>query len=316
MLGKQIILSALAIFFSWSVSLSQDAAPELTEGSKHCISCHGSKHYSVHNDFTGLNERKFMNPYFIIDSVQYLKGVHKTFSCDDCHSPEYETYPHSAELKMEPQYTCLDCHGGDDMFAHLQFDEIAEEVEQSIHVEKFGMGFRCEMCHDPHTYKLISRNDKFSIKELVQRNNNMCLTCHNSVDQYQKLSDNENPALTKAHKWLPNQRLHFSSVRCIECHTPTDDTLNVSHKILSKEFAVRECAECHSSNSLLEGKLYKYRAKEIRSSKGFYNALIMNEAYVIGANRNKYLNNISLLIFGLTLGGILIHIVMRIVKRK
>lgn len=316
MISKKTIILGFTFFAFFFSTFAQEDIIQLTQVSNKCVQCHGGKHYTVYNDYTSMNERKFMNPFFIIDSVDYLKGVHKTFSCDDCHSPEYEDYPHKAELKMEPQYTCLDCHGGDEMFAQFHFDEIALEVEKSVHVEKFGVGFKCEMCHNPHTYKLVARSDKFNIKEMVQRNNEMCLACHDDLDSYQQLSDNENPEIKKKHSWLPNQQQHFNNVRCIECHTPTDDTLMVSHNILSKDKAVRQCVECHSTTSILQDQLYKYKAKQTRTNKGFYNAVIMNESYVIGANRNKYLNNLSLMLFGLTLGGIFIHIIVRIIKRK
>jgi hypothetical protein len=144
----------------------------------------------------------------------------------------------------------------------------------------------------------------------------MCLSCHNNLSKYQILTDHEKPELLKTHDWLPNQELHFLSVRCIECHTPTSDTLMVSHKILPKEQAVHLCSDCHSTNSILRTKLYKYHAEESRVDQGYYNAVILNEAYVIGANRNRYLNLLSLMFFGLALSGIGVHIVARIIKKK
>jgi len=60
--------------------------------------------------------------------------------------------------------------------------------------------------------------------------------------------------------------------------------------------------------------LYKYQNIEARKERGFLNSVILNEAYVIGANRNEYLNLISFIVFGITVVGILIHIIMRIIK--
>ena len=113
------------------------------------------------------------------------------------------------------------------------------------------------------------------------------------------------------HEWLPNQNLHFNNVRCIECHTEVDKDILIAHKVQPKEKAVRNCVECHSENSLLLSTLYKYEAKENRQENGFYNGVILNESYVIGASRNQYLNVISIVLFFITIGGILIHSLLR-----
>ena len=55
---------------------------------------------------------------------------------------------------------------------------------------------------------------------------------------------------------------------------------------------------------------------ELRQKNGFLNAVILNESYVIGANRNEYLNILSLIIFISVLGAIAIHVIMRIRKSK
>jgi len=295
---------------------AQDNEIELGKSSKLCANCHGSKYYSFFNKVTEEQERKRMNPYFFIDTVKYLQGVHKNFSCDDCHAYEYRTYPHLAELKLEPKFSCIDCHGGDETFAKYQFDDIEKEVENSVHKTAFGFKFKCASCHDLHSYKPVARDENSMIKEIVISDNQMCLSCHNDLSKYQILTDHNSPELIKTHDWLPNQELHFLNVRCIECHTPTTDTLMVSHKILPKEEAVHLCADCHSTNTILRDKLYKYAVKQSRSDQGYYNSVILNEAYVIGANRNRYLNWISLIILGATLGGIFIHIIMRIIKKK
>jgi predicted membrane protein len=62
--------------------------------------------------------------------------------------------------------------------------------------------------------------------------------------------------------------------------------------------------------------LYKHQTIKQRGNIGFVNAAILNEAYVVGANRNYYLNLISILIFGMTLVGITIHAILRVIKNK
>ena len=48
----------------------------------------------------------------------------------------------------------------------------------------------------------------------------------------------------------------------------------------------------------------------------FFNGIILNESYVIGANRNEYLNLLSLIIFVVVLGVIAIHIYIQDKKEK
>jgi hypothetical protein len=57
--------------------------------------------------------------------------------------------------------------------------------------------------------------------------------------------------------------------------------------------------------------LYKFESKEQRRD-GFFNGIILNASYVIGANRNEYLNLLSLIIFIGVMIVIAIHIIFRI----
>ncbi len=290
-----------------------DGEPAGKTDNQTCFDCHGKKIYSYENPVTGRIERKAMNPNFVFDQQAFYSGVHRHFRCTDCHSPDYETFPHKAELRLEARYGCLDCHGGDPAYAHFRFDEIGAEFEKSVHFERQQERFNCWSCHNPHTYKAMTRSG-FRISEIVQYHNNMCASCHDNPDRFQTISDSLKLPLEKIHGFLPNFKLHFNAVRCIECHTATADTMWVAHNILPKEMAVKRCVECHSSNSLLMSSLYKYQNIESRRSRGTLNAIILNEAYVIGANRNIYLNIMSIVIFGMTLLGVFIHIIFRIKK--
>ena len=59
--------------------------------------------------------------------------------------------------------------------------------------------------------------------------------------------------------------------------------------------------------------LYKYKIKEVRSAKGFFRGVVANDSYVIGANRNYYLNILSLiLLLVVVILGIIIHAVLRL----
>jgi len=280
-----------------------------------CLKCHAFSSYSFHNDITGNEDRRLMNPYYVLDTVAMAAGVHKGFDCTDCHSSEYSTYPHKSTLKLEPMSTCLDCHGGDESFASYKFEKIQEEFKKSVHYKAYGDNFTCSKCHDQHTYVPTARTSS-NVLEIVDYSNKMCLSCHNDMKRYQMVSGHKNPQLVKIHDWLPNQELHFQHVRCIECHTQVVDSLMVSHDILPKEQALRKCVECHSVNSRLKASLYKYQNLQKRAENGDLNTVLANESYVIGSHQSPFLKLLSIIIFLLTLAGIIIHSVFRILKKK
>lgn len=288
---------------------------EMPAENSHCLSCHANQTYSFFNEWLEVETKRMMNPFYIIDSTMMAGGVHGTFKCTDCHSADYETYPHNAELKLEPLATCIDCHGGDDTYADYQFDKIEEEFHKSVHFQTSGESFSCSKCHNQHYYQATARNSS-KVSEIVTYNNNMCLSCHDNVLKFQTVSSEENPQLSQVHDWLPNQELHFQNVRCIECHTVVVDSFLVSHNILPKAEALRNCNDCHSSNSLLKASLYKYQNLQARSEDGELSNLIRNESYVIGANQNPLMRLLSFIIFGMALVAIAIHWIFRIVKRK
>ncbi len=280
-----------------------------------CLKCHSQQTYSFHNDLMDTEEKRLMNPYLIIDTIQLRTGVHHNFDCTDCHSYDYTTYPHVATLKLEPLATCLDCHAGDESFAKYEFEEIAEEFQKSVHYEVYGDNFTCAKCHNQHYYSTTARTSS-SIVEIVENSNSMCLSCHNDMNKFSLVSGDEKPALVAIHDWLPNQKLHFQHVRCIECHTAVEDSLMVSHNIISKENAVRRCAECHSANSMLKASLYKYQNLQERAEDGTMLGMLSNENYVIGSHQIPILKIISLIIFYAALAGVAIHLTFRIIIKK
>ena len=276
-----------------------------------CFKCHGQSKYEYSNENLGLTVKALMCSERIVDRNQFYSSNHKSFSCTDCHSEGYAEFPHPGELRMEQKFNCLDCHGGDPAYEKYQFEEIDSEYRQSTHFKLEKEGFSCWKCHNPHYYKLNIRDNK-NISEAVIYDNNLCLNCHANFKNFQLLTDAMEINIVREHNWLPNQSSHFKSVRCIECHAKANDTLLVAHLIKPKEEAVRGCNECHSKNSILMSSLYKHLSKEERKSNGFVNAVMLNQSYVIGANRNEYLNLISLIIFGMVLLAIAVHIIFRI----
>lgn len=276
-----------------------------------CLKCHGQSKYTYENKEENKTVNKRMYSELIIDRSTFYESNHREFKCIDCHSEDYVNFPHDGNLRMEAKATCLDCHGGDEQYAKFHFENIEKEFQESVHSEKHSKDFTCWMCHNAHTYKINARTNE-NIKQTIAYDNAICLNCHGDIRNYQLLTDKENPNLINKHEWLPNQVLHFRSVRCIECHTKNiaDSTL-VAHKILPKTEAVKKCQECHSTNSVLMASLYQYQVKEVRSTKGFITGSIVNDSYVIGANRNYFLNMLSIIIASLVIIGITIHAILR-----
>lgn len=280
-----------------------------------CLKCHSNQSITFHNDVTGKEVKRLMNPYYVMDTVALKGGVHKNLDCTDCHSSEYATYPHQANLKLEPLNNCLDCHGGDESFAKYKFEQIQEEFEKSVHFQKHGDYFTCTKCHNIHTYVPTARNSS-NVLEIVDYSNKMCLSCHNDMKKFGMVSGHPNPVLVKVHDWLPNQELHFKNVRCIECHTEVVDSLMVSHNIMSKDKALKNCVECHSANSKLKASLYKYENLQKRAGNSTIGTVLSNSSYVIGTHQSPFLKLLSIIIFLATLGGIIIHSTFRIIKKK
>jgi predicted CXXCH cytochrome family protein len=284
------------------------------EDNERCLKCHGQAKYEYTNQNLGKQVRALMCSERIIIREEYYNSNHKSFSCTDCHSEQYTNFPHAGELRMEQKLNCIDCHGGDEKFAKYHFEEIETDYKQSTHFKLEEDGFSCWKCHNPHSYKISVRNNS-NLKETIAYDNAICLSCHSDYNRFQVLTDREEINLIKKHEWLPNQAVHIANVRCIECHTKINNNIPVAHQIKPKSEAVKLCNECHSKNSILMASLYKFESKAQRRD-GFFNGIILNESYVIGANRNEYLNLLSLVIFVGLIGVIAVHVLFRIRKNN
>lgn len=320
----RLYLTAIFLITCWSAAdAAFDKAPSAKdtvsyvspfhEDNESCFVCHGQDKYEYTNEFLGIKVKDLMCSERIITRNDFYQSNHKSFGCTDCHSSDYITFPHPGELRMELKYNCMDCHGGDVSFSMFSFEEIDAEYQQSVHFKLEEEGFTCWSCHDAHTYKINVRNSE-NLKETILYDNAICLNCHSDFNRFRLMSEKEEINLIEKHDWLPSQASHFRSVRCIECHTRLNDSILVAHMIVPKADAVKNCNECHSKNSILMASLYKFQSKEQRSD-GFLNGIILNESYVIGANRNEYLNIFSAVIFAVVLFVIGIHIVFRILKK-
>jgi len=281
------------------------------EDNESCLRCHGEAKFVIEDPNTGRSTHELMYHERAIDRDAFYSSVHRTFACTDCHSYDFNTFPHPVETRVEEQFLCMDCHGYDETFAQYHFEDIEMEFQESIHnIEEFT----CWKCHDPHSYRAFMRNAD-DLAEAILYDNNMCLRCHANFDRFTLLTDREEIVVVDSHDWLPNQTAHFQSVRCIECHTEINDSILIAHKILPITEAVQNCEECHSKDSRLMHTLYKFQSLEERKG-GFINAIMINNSYVIGANQNILLNRLSFIVFGLTFLVIVFHIYLRIKKQK
>lgn len=286
-----------------------------TENQK-CLDCHGQAVYAFFNPVEEKTTRRLMATQFRVDTALFYSGSHQSFKCVDCHVPEYDSFPHPNLLRFEPMYTCLDCHGGDETYAKYHFETIDEEFQRSVHGGEMVEGFSCWSCHNPHSFRINQRVGE-TISKTIAYDNAVCMNCHfdSGSENMMLLANSSTKNLSASHDWLPNQELHFRQVRCIECHASMHDSLLVAHHVVVADSAVRQCKECHSRNTMLLSSWYRFQTVENRKN-GFVNGVLLNEAYVIGASRNETLNLISILLFGLTLGGIAVHALIRMITQR
>ena len=150
----------------------------------------------------------------------------------------------------------------------------------------------------------------------MQYDNSLCLSCHKNADPGYSVKNPEEGDSEELHKWLPELEKHLENVRCIDCHTKVNTDILVAHLVLPEVGSVRNCSECHFSNSLLLTTLYKNQVPDTLKKNGMLNAMVNGDIFVLGANRNRFLNLLSLVIIGFVLAGIILHTVPRIIEKN
>lgn len=314
---------AILLLASWAVSAvavaegsfgipSKDPETQLMvrQWNGECIICHTEQAITF-PPRPGMDLEKLADA--LIDPFVYEISQHAGMACKTCHGKRYTEYPHLAGAKAK----ILDC---DECHARLAF-RIKAEFDKSVHAKNLADRFTCNTCHDTHVDRVASElGDPWKI---VEQDNGKCLYCHDSDLKFAEYGGSlpkkkTRPDIDKIHEWLPNAERHWQAVRCVECHTPvsTHSKLAVSHEIVNREKAERNCVSCHSQDTALRTRLYRHMAQEETSRMGFLNSAVLGEAYVIGATRNVYLDNLALWLVGLTLGGVVIHALLRIVSSR
>jgi hypothetical protein len=102
---------------------------------------------------------------------------------------------------------------------------------------------------------------------VIENDNGPCLVCH-VADATGPLADPAEEGLAAEHAYLRHPDLHLRNTRCIDCHTELEHP--VAHDLLTGRAAHQGCAFCHSRESVLMGRLYRYSSAPTRSL-GFSN---------------------------------------------
>ncbi len=243
----------------------------------------------------------------------------KSAVCSDCHTAHSVGNTSAATVKQAITANCGDCH-----------DEVYKSYERTRHGKLAnhagGNTIRCADCHGSHGIFMVTKLK--DPRKMVAQDNKMCISCHDSDKKFAKfapLKEGANaadkdaekidrPNLDELHDWLPNTKLHWKSVRCIDCHTSAD--AKMSHEILDEKKAERQCVNCHSKDSKLATRLYRHLAENEKQKYGFANSVILANSYVIGATRHPLLDTIIAVLIALTLLGVLGHGAIRYLSAK
>lgn len=302
-------LAGCAAFFAvLSASAQTGPSPEAIEkarkANEQCFSCHAEE--ALRNPpRPDLDLKKLRE--VVRDRDTFHNSDHGRLACAKCHSEGYEDFPHASDAK-DMTSTCSDCHS-------RKADKIDAEFQKSVHAKNLSEVFTCTTCHDPHLMRVAARLSDPG--KIVAQDNRVCLGCHDSDQTFAKFAPEKKsrPLIDEIHSWLPNTRLHWQSVRCVECHTPVSQDM-LSHEILNKERAERKCVSCHTVDSALKVRLYRHLATQEQNQYGFMNSIMIGKSYIVGATRNQVLDDVLLALAGLTVLGVAGHGLLRFIASR
>ncbi|CCQ73593.1 cytochrome c3 family protein [Magnetospira sp. QH-2] len=301
---------AIALFAGFSSALAKEAKPLTPEELQNirsiqsaCLKCHSE------TGIAKLEKKEFeyeqMQGLFV-DQTVYEASSHGLVDCLACHVTGYKEYPHFEQGKSIIN-NCDECHT-------REFLYIEEQYMESVHHKQMTTKIACDSCHDPHVFLKASKFK--TVGEAVAQDNAMCAQCHGITSSLATLGRGRQEDLEKNHEWLPNLKAHWTKVRCVDCHTAPWKKQLLSHNIMGAKGALRDCVACHTVDSALRLRQYAHLVGQEREKLGFINSVILNEAYVVGATRNRYLD----LAFGgitlLVVAGIGVHTLARIIAYR
>ena len=309
-LGNAVAGLALVLAGSLCHAAESDLDPEALEQARllnaKCLTCHVVEALR-HPPRAGIDLKKLRR--VVLDPAAFASSAHGRLACTKCHTEGYTEQPHAPDAN-EMTSTCSDCHS-------RIVRKIEQGFEASVHAKNLTDIITCITCHDPHVMRSVKNMADPS--KIVLQHNRVCLGCHDSDETFAKYAPEKRvrPAIDDIHSWLPNTRMHWKAVRCVECHTPLSDDVNVpSHEIVKRDRAERKCVSCHSSNSTLNARLYRYLAREEQQKYGFLNSAILGNAYMISATRHPVVDGIVIALAGLTLVGVLVHGLLRFIAYR
>ncbi|MEC5386131.1 cytochrome c3 family protein [Uliginosibacterium sp. H3] len=301
-------LCGLVMLLAGSAQAQTGPSPEAIEkarvANEKCFSCH-AKEAQEHPPQAGLDMKKLREA--VRDRDAFKNSDHGKLACTKCHNEGYDDFPHAADAKDNTS-TCSDCHS-------RKADKIEAEFMKSVHAKNMADTFTCTTCHDPHLMRVASKLQ--DPRKIVAQDNRVCLGCHDSDETFARFAPEKKtrPQIDEIHAWLPNARMHWQAVRCVECHTPLSHDM-LSHEIVNKDKAERRCVTCHSADSQLKVRLYRYLATEEQHKMGFLNSVMAGHAYVVGATRNAVLDTVFFVLAGLTVVGVLVHGLLRFIAAR
>jgi len=293
-----------------------------------CLACHAGTNQHV------LDGKPRKSQSAMIDVATFGDADHGKMQCSECHKKGFDIFPHRSK-KTE---TCMDCHPrteekGAEADKPYDFVRINKEFEETVHFTAYAHAkekccgtatgkpvpttpppaadskaagktaerFTCEHCHEPHYFK-ATRHIK-EPQRILENDNGPCLHCHMDGATV-RLADPAKPSLLAAHRYLPYAEAHLEGTRCVDCHTNVKP--NVAHDLPKGKAADQGCNSCHSLDSALLRRLYRY-AGDSGSALGFHNARLLQDGYVMGANRNRWTDIAAYLLMSLGLVLVLVH---------
>lgn len=282
-----------------SAEISPELIAKVHKANGECLACHSESGIKAppRTDLGLVKLRKLL-----VDSSHFSLSNHTGMACTQCHSNAVASYPHDADTraKISP---CEECHAAKVM-------RVEKQIKDSVHGGTLKEPFTCTSCHNPHRGAVATRLK--DARQIAAQDNKICLDCHQSDLAMAKVSGDNKPRqdIDAIHDWLPNTRLHWSAVRCLECHTASDKK---PHEIVNGDKAERKCVTCHSADSTLKTRLYRHQALVEQEKLGFLNSAVLSSAYVVGATRHPILDRAIIALAALTLLGVLGHGAARII---
>ena len=307
------VLATVAVWLALAIpalALAQDRPlpPEQQEKQRRangeCFACHSAEGMKALPK-AGLDIARLRG--LLQHPEVFGQSDHQRLLCTKCHNEGYDEHPHASDAK-DSTSTCTDCHSKKANLIEAQF-------EKSVHAD-LADKITCPTCHNPHTMRVAHKQTDPA--RIVAQDNRVCLDCHDSDDRFARFAPEKKtrPLIDDIHAWLPNTRLHWKAVRCVECHTPEVAAGEMlSHQILSKDRAEKDCLACHSASSTLKTRLYRHLVKEEQQRLGFANSVILATSYVPGATRHPLLDKLVLGAFAAMLIGLLAHGLGRFLTR-